>query len=58
MDRPGEPVSTDAPDAGPVGFARMTGLSIAGQEAQHAFWGQGEVERLSLLHQLRNRIAG
>jgi hypothetical protein len=30
---------------------------VAGQEAQHAFWGQGDVERLSLLHQLRNAIA-
>ncbi len=30
---------------------------VAGQDAQHAFWGQGDVERLSLLHQLRNRIA-
>ena len=25
---------------------------LAGQEAQHAFWGQGDVARLSLLHQL------
>jgi hypothetical protein len=25
---------------------------LAGQSAQHAFWGQGEIERLSLLHQL------
>ena len=31
---------------------------VAGREAQHAFWGQGEVERLSLLHQLARRIAG
>lgn len=29
----------------------------AGREAQHAFWGQGEVERLSMLHQLAKRIA-
>ena len=30
---------------------------IAGREAQHAFWGQGQVERLSMLHQLARRIA-
>ena len=30
---------------------------IAGREAQHAFWGQGDVEPLSLLHQLAKRIA-
>jgi len=30
---------------------------IAGRDAQHAFWGQGEVERLSLLHQLAKQIA-
>jgi len=30
---------------------------IAGREAQHAFWGQGGVTRLSLLHQLALRIA-
>jgi hypothetical protein len=31
---------------------------VAGKEAQHAFWGQGEVSRLSMLHQLAERIAG
>jgi hypothetical protein len=30
---------------------------MAGSKAQHAFWGQGEVERLSMLHQLAKRIA-
>jgi hypothetical protein len=30
---------------------------VAGQDAQHAFWGQGEVERLSMLHQLARQIA-
>jgi hypothetical protein len=30
---------------------------LAGKDAQHAFWGQGGVERLSLLHQLAARIA-
>ncbi len=29
---------------------------LAGQEAQHAFWGQGDVERLSMLHQLARAI--
>ena len=29
----------------------------AGSDAQHAFWGQGDVERLSMLHQLARRIA-
>ena len=29
----------------------------AGQAAQHAFWGQGDVARLSMLHQLALRIA-
>jgi hypothetical protein len=28
----------------------------AGQAAQHAFWGQGNVERLSMLHQLARQI--
>ena len=31
--------------------------AIAGREAQHAFWGQGGIARLSLLHQLAERIA-
>ena len=30
---------------------------MAGRDAQHAFWGEGAVERLSLLHQLALRIA-
>jgi hypothetical protein len=30
---------------------------MAGREAQHAFWGQGGVERLSMLHQLARRVA-
>jgi hypothetical protein len=29
----------------------------AGQVAQHAFWGQGEVVRLSMLHQLAEQVA-
>jgi hypothetical protein len=29
----------------------------AGHAAQHAFWGEGDVERLSMLHQLARRIA-
>jgi hypothetical protein len=32
---------------------RITDLGAA----QHAFWGQGDVERLSMLHQLAKRIA-
>jgi hypothetical protein len=31
---------------------------VAGREAQHAFWGEGGVENLSLLHQLARRIGG
>jgi hypothetical protein len=31
--------------------------SAAGKAAQHAFWGQGDVEELSLLHQLARRLA-
>jgi hypothetical protein len=31
---------------------------VAGREAQHAFWGQGNVPRLSMLHQLAERCAG
>jgi hypothetical protein len=31
---------------------------IAGREAQHAFWGQGNVPRLSMLHQLAQRVGG
>jgi len=30
---------------------------IAGRDAQHAFWGQGGIERLSMLHQLARRIS-
>jgi hypothetical protein len=30
---------------------------VAGRDAQHAFWGQGGVARLSLLHQLAEQIA-
>lgn len=29
----------------------------AGRQAQHAFWGEGGVERLSMLHQLARRVA-
>ncbi len=31
---------------------------LAGREAQHAFWGQGSVAPLSMLHQLAQRLAG
>ena len=31
---------------------------LAGSDAQHAFWGQGEVERQSMLHQLARRDGG
>ena len=30
---------------------------VAGKEAQHAFWGQGDVERQSMLHQLALALA-
>lgn len=30
---------------------------VAGRDAQHAFWGEGNVERLSMLHQLAKRVA-
>jgi hypothetical protein len=30
---------------------------VAGRDAQHAFWGEGDVERLSMLHQLARRVA-
>jgi hypothetical protein len=30
---------------------------LAGEQAQHGFWGEGEVERLSMLHQLARAIA-
>lgn len=30
--------------------------ALAGREAQHAFWGQGDVEELSMLHQVVNRL--
>jgi hypothetical protein len=29
---------------------------MAGKEAQHAFWGQGDIAQLSLLHQLARRL--
>ena len=31
--------------------------SLAGSEAQHAFWGEGGVERLSMLHQIALAVA-
>jgi hypothetical protein len=31
--------------------------AVAGSEAQHAFWGEGGVERLSMLHQLARAVA-
>jgi len=31
---------------------------MAGRDAQHAFWGEGDVVRLSMLHQLALRIGG
>jgi hypothetical protein len=30
---------------------------LTGRDAQHAFWGQGGVERLSMLHQLARRVS-
>jgi hypothetical protein len=30
---------------------------IAGRDAQHAFWGEGNIERLSMLHQLARYVA-
>jgi hypothetical protein len=30
---------------------------VAGRDAQHAFWGEGNAERLSMLHQLARRVA-
>ena len=30
--------------------------AMAGREAQHAFWGQGEIEQLSMLHQIAKRL--
>jgi hypothetical protein len=30
---------------------------VSGRDAQHAFWGQGGIERLSMLHQLARRVA-
>jgi hypothetical protein len=34
-----------------------TAYKLAGHDAQHAFWGQGEMEALSMLHQLALEIA-
>jgi hypothetical protein len=31
--------------------------ALAGREAQHAFWGQGQVEELSMLHQIGKRLS-
>jgi hypothetical protein len=30
---------------------------LAGQETQRAFWGEGDIDRLSMLHQLARRVA-
>lgn len=30
---------------------------VAGREAQHAFWGQGNVELMSLMHRLAAALA-
>jgi hypothetical protein len=32
--------------------------ALAGREAQHAFWGQGDQEELSMLHQIVKRLGG
>ena len=31
--------------------------ALAGREAQHAFWGQGNIEELSMLHQIGKRLS-
>lgn len=40
----------------PMPWHIQTAYRLAGKEAQHAFWGQGDVARLSLLHQLAERV--
>ncbi len=32
--------------------------ALAGREAQHAFWGQGDLEEMSMLHQIVKRLGG
>ena len=42
---------------GPMPWHVERAYNLAGKDAQHAFWGQGDVAELSLLHQLASRIA-
>jgi hypothetical protein len=32
-----------------------TAYELAGRESQHTFWGEGAIERRSMLHQLARR---
>ncbi len=41
----------------PMAWQVAAAYKVAGREAQHAFWGQGGVARLSMLHQLALRVA-
>jgi hypothetical protein len=41
----------------PMPWHLAKAYAAAGEAAQHAFWGQGGVERLSMLHQLAGRLA-
>ena len=44
-------------DKRPMPWHVAQSYRVAGQAAQHAFWGQGGVERLSMLHQLALQVA-
>jgi len=41
----------------PMPWHVAAAYKVAGRDAQHAFWGQGGVARLSMLHQLALRVA-
>ena len=53
----GEPFVRAAGTWDPMPWHLDRAYRVAGREAQHAFWGQGDVPRMSLLHQLAARTA-
>jgi hypothetical protein len=53
----GQPFVTAAGTWDPMPWHLDKAYRVAGSDAQHAFWGQGEVVRLSMLHQLALAVA-
>jgi hypothetical protein len=56
--RDGRPFARAAGTWDPMPWHLEQAYRRAGRDAQHAFWGQGDDERQSMLHQLARRLAG